>query len=312
MRIYGTDPRGARRARHMQWAWLFACAIAIVSSGCSDDDTTEPPESFAPPTDLVVVNSSNEVNLSWDETPDQGLGDFQGYNVYRHTSSMAGMTSTQLRTYLLPKSSSQVTVAGQVEQYRDATAVNGTRYYYRVVAVKGGDFDDFSQGIELDTAPRPEFDSDTVYEFAAANQPSGLRLQSGNAFRMTSQLLVLADNRDSIDVYIGTSHATDGGSGTLRLKSPHLVDNSDSAWAGRDADIMYLGNSEDAWDAYAPEATGWADFQDEALTEGAVFAVRTPDGHYAKLRVIDVDGTAPQRQVRCRIAYQPLPNYPRF
>jgi acid phosphatase type 7 len=71
------------------------------------------------PPSLSATPADSSVHLSW-STPSDGGAPITGYNVYRGTSA-GGETLLQ--------------GLGNVTSYDDGTAVNGTKYYYRVAAV---------------------------------------------------------------------------------------------------------------------------------------------------------------------------------
>ena len=64
-------------------AVALGVAALLVTVGCSDDDTVQQPEEFAPPTNLTVVNGDVVITLAWDASPDEGLEEFARYNLYR-------------------------------------------------------------------------------------------------------------------------------------------------------------------------------------------------------------------------------------
>ncbi|MBD3163189.1 MAG: hypothetical protein GF346_12060, partial [Candidatus Eisenbacteria bacterium] len=108
---------------------LLAFALAIVA-GCSDDESTKPPDQFAPPTNLTYVNGDEEVDLDWDGTPDETWDTFAGYNVYRHESSLADTPVNDLGDYKI------ATTQAGTTSYIDRTAENGTMYFYTVRAAE--------------------------------------------------------------------------------------------------------------------------------------------------------------------------------
>src|SRR5262249_19781473 len=78
----------------------------------------------------------SSVALSWSAPASVGGGPITGYKVYRSTSSG---TETLLTTL------------GNVTSYGDATAANGTTYYYQVTAVNG--FGESAKSNELNATP---------------------------------------------------------------------------------------------------------------------------------------------------------------
>jgi hypothetical protein len=293
------------------FAVMLAVAVLVLVAGCGGDSTTTPPppNEFAPPTGLTVVNGDHEVILRWTASTDAADTDFKGYNVYRYTSSMVGSTDAQLLTY------KQNSVPITSTTYTDGTALNGTKYYYAVRALRGSS--ELSTATsEYDTAPRREGGEPVdLAEFMYSGQASGLNCAGPQAYTMESSS---PDNRLLIDCYLGTLGANDESNQTLALKSPHRVLNGNARWAGRVADLMLLGTEQAAWDIPIPPTSGWVS-QVELGAEpvGKVIAVRTPvdtngKRHYAKLWVMGVQGTAPNRVISVLVAYQEIADYPRF
>jgi hypothetical protein len=280
----------------------IALALLLVA-GCSDDETTKPPDEFAPPTNLTFVNGDNRVDLDWDPSPDATWDSFVGYNVYRHTESLAGVADADLAQYRI------VTRTASQTSYSDIDAVNGTMYYYTVRGAR--DNGDLTQPTnEIDTAARPE-GLVTLFEFEATG-PSGFDLSdlADTALTMTSNN---PDNTGLVDFYLGTTGENDESDQPLALKSPHLLGGS---WT-RMAAFKALVNPTDS----QTTSTG---FQLESITMGAtveeisdrVIVVRTPqengEFHYGKLAVITTSGDAGDRRIQFQWTFQLIPNYPRF
>jgi hypothetical protein len=296
---------------------VAAAVLALVSlaAGCGEDSTTNPPpvNEFAPPSDLTVVNGSNSVILSWRASTDAGDSDFRGYNVYRHTATMVGATDAQLRGYLR-NSGTNAYITGRT--WTDAGAVNGTRYYYAVRAVRGdGELSEPTN--EYDTAPRHEGAAAvTLAEFRYAGQPSGLNCSTPRAYAMESS--APNDNRLLIDCYLGTLGVNDETSQVLALKSPHRVLNGSASWSARVAELVQLGTGQAGWDIPAAPTTGWsASVELGADPVDKVIAVRTPADangkrHYAKIWIAGVEGAAGQRRISVLVAWQEIADYPRF
>ena len=294
------------------FAVLLTVVVLVLAAGCGGDGTTAPPpvNEFAPPTSLAVVNGPNEVILRWQASTDAADSDFKGYNVYRHTSTMVGATDAQLLTY--KRNATVVTST----TYTDGTALNGTKYYYAVRALRGSS-ELSNPTSEYDTAPRREgTDPIELAEFRYAGQPSGLNCATPQAYAMESSS---PDNRLLIDCYLGTMGNNDETAQNLVLKSPHLVLNRNTIWAGRVAELVLLGTGQAAWDIpNAPaDGAGWASQVElGANPTDKVIAVRTPGGagvrHYAKIWIQEVNGAAGQRVISAIVAYQQIVDYPRF
>lgn len=313
----GSDCATGRRHRiRLQHRWTrasvyFGAAALVLASwvGCGDDETTKPPEEFAPPTNLTYVNDDGSIFLDWDATPDENGGHFAGYLVYRDSATMAGLTDAQLATKKITSSPVQVT------SYTDDVQ-NGVKYFYAVRAIATDDHISEATN-EINTAARVENDQIVLAEFAFSAQPSGVNLGTGTAYAMRSNN---PDNRAFIELYLGTDDDNDAQSAALALKSPSLVSDSDPDWANRSSKLKLLTDWDDPTTDSNPQT--WQDKvilgRDPLDVVGKVVAIRTPaDGqghyHYAKLEIQAANlSTAGQRTVTMRVAYQSIPDYIRF
>ena len=292
------------------FAVLLTAAVLVLAAGCGEDGTTEPPpvNEFAPPTGLTVVNGPNEVILRWQASTDAADSDFKGYYVYRHFATMTNATDAQLLTYR------QFATPLTSTTYTDDTALNGTRYYYAVRALRGSS--ELSEPTsEYDTAPRREGnDPIDLAEFRYTGQASGLNCATPQAYAMESSS---PDNRLLIDCYLGTLGTNDESAQNLALKSPHRVLNGNTAWSNRVAELVVLGTGQTAWDIPNAPTAGWASQVElGANPVDKVIAIRTPGGvgvrHYAKVWILGVSGSAGQRVISALVAYQEIADYPRF
>jgi hypothetical protein len=296
------------------FATLAVAAVLVLVAGCGGDGTTAPPpvNEFAPPTALTVVNGPDQVILRWSASPDAGDSDFKGYNVYRHTSTMAAATDAQLLTYLLKGGNNNYV---RTTTYSDNTALNGTKYYYAIRAVRGSDELSVATN-EYDTAPRREgADPIDLAEFNYLGQASGLNCATPQAYTMESSS---PDNRLLIDCYLGTLGTNDETGQVLALKSPSRVRNGAAAWSARVAELCLLGTGQAAWDIPAAPTSGWASQVElGANPVDKVIAIRSPADntgkrHYAKVWIMGAEGTAGQRVIHALVAYQEIADYPRF
>jgi hypothetical protein len=300
----------------------MVCLLAVglgLLAGCSNDKTTtKPPESLAPPTSLSAINDSSGVELQWDPSTNADDSNFKGYNVYRNTSSLAGVSDSELQNYWLRiNTSDHVTVTPELTYFNDESAQLGTKYYYSVRAVRGDNYNELSTPIEIDSAPREEGAPFVVSELRFTNEPSAIDLAHQQAIAMQ------IGNAANIDVYLGTTDSGDATTAGLALKSPSKVQ-SENDWSGRVSRLYNMGSTGgqtlwfNAWEAPAANDPGWTDqitLPDNP--RGMIIAVETPDvsghHHYGKIWIQDVlSSTAGERQIQVKVAYQPIADYPRF
>lgn len=284
-----------------------ALAMAtVLFAGCSDDDSVQPPDEFAPPSNLAFDNRESSVALTWSTSFDDGnFDEFLGYNVYRDTAPMTNLEASELAARQLNAN----TLPAGTTSFTDMTPAIGTKYYYGVRAVRdNGDLSVSSN--EVDTALPVQGDFFRIYEFSASG-PSGFNVPLERVLSMVTA------NADSIEFYLGTDAEDDGGSGNLLLKSPSLV--SDNApWNTRVAGLKVL-----AADASSTSTDGFnlsvmlGDTAEEV--EDLIIAVKLPpdfegETHYAKIEILEFDDDegAGERSIVFTYAYQPVAAYPRF
>lgn len=104
---------------------MIAGAVGLV--GCDGGGASDAP---AAPTGVQATSQEGAVALRWEEAAGA-----EGYNVYRDTNSTSGVSGTP------------VNGETPIEQaaYTDDAVENGTRYYYRVTAVGGGESEPSSE-----------------------------------------------------------------------------------------------------------------------------------------------------------------------
>lgn len=284
--------------------WLKGITLGILVtgalgiSGCGDDSTTEPPEEFAPPTNLRAVNGNESVVVRWLPSPDEALDEFKRYNIYRGTTSLLSVDPGQLEQL----GNKVGSVNAGVDSFK-TTVANGTLYYFHVRAEKDdGGFSGPSN--EVQAAGRAEGSGEILEEFASDGD-SGFDFSSGETVSLRQ------DNPDRFvltDVYLGTGAANDDPGSVLSLKSPELLARLNGEWTNRKALIKIIGTD---WDVNTTTSTGF-ESQFNILV-GAVYAIKTPGtSNYAKLMVESIDGTAGSRSITFRYAYQPTPNLIQF
>lgn len=109
-----TEPRSL----HPLFLAVLLVGFCSVGTGCTGAGSNGSSGGPAAPSNLSATSGDSEVSLSWD-----AVGAAETYNVYRSTSSTDGADGEPMKTEVSSSS------------YTDATAENGTVYYYRVTAV---------------------------------------------------------------------------------------------------------------------------------------------------------------------------------
>ncbi|MBP6875521.1 MAG: hypothetical protein KBD56_05580 [Candidatus Eisenbacteria bacterium] len=303
------------RTRRMFGWFPFAWAVmALIAggfvAGCGDDGDED--ASFDPPGNLTYTNGNNQVTLAWSGSGSEGDEAFAGYDVFRSETTMADLDLEGWAAHKL--NADPLTVRG----YVDATAQNGTKYFYAVRSVKtNGDWS--RPTAEVDTAPVVRGGTELIAEFADNSRPSGFDLSEGDPVAVSSSD---PDNRMLVDFYLGTAGDNDepvsGTSGQLAIKSPNLVLNGNPNWNQRLAQFQVLPSE----DASTVDSNVWQNMillgTTEQQIESKVIAVRTPpdaegEVHYGKIVIYDATiNLLGQRSIEIFYTYQVVPNYVRF
>jgi hypothetical protein len=155
--------------------------------------------------------------------------------------------------------------------------------------------------VEIDTASRLRgLAALPLYEIESIRGSWGIHLPDGSVQPLDPAHV------DMVDIYLGTDSPIDQG-GLLRLKSPSLLAYRDPAWSTRTTGIQEI---EEGWgEPIAPED----EYLDQVpVAPGRVYAIRTPEGHYAKLHISQIPGAPPERRIWFQWAWQPLQGYPRY
>ncbi|MBD3161643.1 MAG: hypothetical protein GF346_05325 [Candidatus Eisenbacteria bacterium] len=257
------------------------------------------PARVLPPDSLGFVNGANLVDLRWQHSADRDVSNWEGYDVFAASRSIASLPADSVGAYRLNGSSFDR------EQYRVIGVEPGQRTFYHVRSRREyGDVVELSvAGPEIQTAARLDgFGSASLFEIGArpGRGEMGVRIRDGAVLPLDPSSV------SEFDVYLGTADPEDR-EGDLRLKSVSLLAYRSTRWSGRITGIRPLGND---WGiAVAPE-DGYA--QQAPLEVGTVYAIRTAEGHFAKMRVNELRGSPPERRVEFQWAWQPEPGYPRF
>ncbi|PQJ26859.1 hypothetical protein BSZ35_18180 [Salinibacter sp. 10B] len=121
---------------------LCVCATGVGCGGAGSNDDPGPSEEEAPPptpTDLEGNSENSLVELTWNGVNDDDLG---GYNVYRDTDPIDGVSG------LSPENGSPISSTS----YSDEEVQNGTPYYY-VVTAEDEDSNESDPSNEVEKTP---------------------------------------------------------------------------------------------------------------------------------------------------------------
>jgi len=282
---------------------LLGCALLLAAmgfGGCGDDDSgppVVPPDKLAPPTSVLVVNGDLSITVRWTASPDESAEDFKQYNIYRGTSSLLSIDPGQLEQ-LGHKIGSVGKGVGTIQ----TVVANGTLYYFHVRSVnEDSELSDASN--EVMGAGRAEGQDKIIEEFSSSGD-SGFDFSAGNSVALSQSN---PDRFTLTDIYLGTGAADDDPGSVLSLKSPELLARLNSEWASKRAGVKFLGTN---WEASTTDAAGFQTQMD--VIQGAVYAIKTPSGHYAKIHVQTISGAAGSRAITFRYAYQATPNLIQF
>ncbi|MFN8548903.1 MAG: hypothetical protein U0527_13285 [Candidatus Eisenbacteria bacterium] len=259
----------------------------------------------APPARLTLVNASSLLEVHWDKSLDHGIEHWSGYEVYVADRSLLGLSNAEISPYLAtPTPLSGDNLAFRVQRLPDGRPLrSGTKYYVHLRAIReyGGIVERGEPSIELDMSPRPEW---VLAQFTERRHEFGaiaLDLSAGRARVLDPNN---ATGRADRDLFLDGGPS---GLGPLELNSVSLLAEFDPAWAERPVLLKRLGTD---WAVGTTSDDGWA--LTVAVRAGDVYAIKLPEGNYAKLRVTDVVGSAPNRQAQVVWAYQTIPGYPSF
>jgi len=302
----GTFPGGTSRAA-VTWRSPAGLGIDTLMVTVSDgeravsDSVLIPVVQIAPPASLGFVSSTVLVDLVWEESIDDGpISGWAGYEVYLAENSLAGLSGVELLPFRQPG-----IVPGLTKKLDGLR--QGTRYYARVGSVRehpGQVFERSEPSDEVNFAPRPQGITQ-LNEIGGSSAPTAFDLSERTLRRIQPTDPVAVDQ---VDFYIGTDDPMDG-PGRLMLKSVSLLANRHPAWAARPILIKKIGSD---FRISTTTDDGWLDQVE--IQEETVYALKLPEGNYAKVEVPRdaVIGIQPYRRVRLQWAYQLIPDYPNF
>jgi hypothetical protein len=300
----GTFPLGSQSST-VRWKSPAVGKQHTIRVSVSDlEETTSsslvvPIVGILPPDTLTFTNGANLVTLFWPPSIDNDLEGWSGYEVFASDRDLADVPAEELAPYRL--TSEPITRT----EYRVSFASPGARKFYKVISRRDyeGVVERSSAGPQIETAPPVTgLNRDPLYEIGSRRGRSAVHLPGGEVEVIDPAL------KERFDFYLGTSSETDAG-GALQLKSPSRLAYIEPSWAGRTT--LFREVPEDWSGSIPPRAPdGYADVV--PAKQGVVYAVYTAEGHYAKLRVLELRGASPERRIEFQWAWQPIEDYPRY
>ncbi|MFB3906899.1 MAG: hypothetical protein ACE15D_00715 [Candidatus Eisenbacteria bacterium] len=251
----------------------------------------------APPESIHAVNGESVIDLSWGASNDEGVESWSGYELFLADHDLSGLPMDSLSRYSITP------VPLQRLQQRVSPVPLGRALFFTIRSRRDyqGVVERSASGPSIETAARLDgFGTGPLYEAGSRRGLFGVRLPGG--------IVRLADPAmpDSIDFYLGTSDPQDG-AGSLRLKSPSLLEYRDPRWASRVTRIQDAGSE---WSIAAPLDAPF--LLEVPVAVGHVYAILTADGHYAKVQISEQHASRPERRVEFHWAWQPIEDYPVF
>ena len=240
----------------IKYIWkLMALVIfipAFMLQGCAIDDVNvevDDDTSPATPRGVTSVTGDEEVLIEW--YPNQEK-DLKGYIIYRSLKEYKNYTEI-------------ATVGSKVSSYVDDDVENGVTYYY---AVSAFDYDNNESELSpelVDDTPRPAGRNIRLEDYFLEPDLGGfdfLRPERGaQAFDLRG-----------VDIYFGVD---------TEVRVPYI-------YSDNDTEMQDLGYTDDMDDVDVSPTKGFTTEFVEALI-GHTYAFLTPDGHYAKIRITDLE-----------------------
>lgn len=300
----GNFPLGFR-AQAVSWrspatGSIHTLRVTVTDTQESTTASIDVPIAFIlPPDSLRFVNGANLVTLSWPQSPDAGLEGWSGYEIYAASRDLAGLPAEELAPYrLTPQPTTRL-------EYRVSPAEPGVRIFYRILSRRdyAGIVERSPGGPQVDTAPPlAGLNREPLYEMASRRGRKAVHLPGGEVEAIDP------GNVSRFDFYLGTSSSNDG-PGTPQLKSPDRLAYLDPAWGGRQTLFRELKGD---WSNSKPPPAPEGYTPSVLARQGVVYAMYTADGHYAKVRILELRGAYPERRVEYQWAWQPLGGYERY
>lgn len=261
-----------------------------------------------PPAAMRTINYESDLDVVWEASPDQRVRYFNGYRIYAADHSLAGVPLEDLGPYLardVSASAFEFRIRVRNLPADGSRPLPGRRFYFHIRGYRkwAGHEEVSTAGEEVIAATRPSYTLDRVPELRASLGSWALDLSAGRA-RVIDP--TAPGSVAPFDLYLGTTDANDG-PGALQLKSVSELENRNPAWMDRVVLIKEVGSD---WSISSTSDEAWSRSV-RAETE-SVYAIRTPEGNYVKLKIDGSRGVHPERFVQVTWAYQPIVDLARF
>ena len=251
---------------HRIFTAFILIMLLIWNMGCDSNNSVEP-DTEPPAIPRGVVSITGNGQVTIEWFPN-GERDLAGYKIWRSRDNE--------NFDLLAKVSS-----GTV-RYVDRDVRNGTTYYYAISAFDGDDNESDFSPEEVSDTPRPSGNNVTLNEFALFSERSGFDFSQ-------PERGAIAWDSPTTDVYLGLD----------------TVVNVRYMYSDNFTEMQDMGYHESFDDVDVSPVQGFT-VEFVELLPGHVYVFYTPDGNYAKIRVLSVSDNS----VTFDWAYQIAPDNP--
>jgi hypothetical protein len=235
---------------------LILTILALTFVGCDDDNDNVVKvvdQVPATPQGVYSVTGDDTVTVYWNGIYDT---DVDYYRVYRSLDAVNGYA---VIASITAEDNPQLNLL--LYSYDDASAHNGTTYWYAVSAVDHAGQESELSAEEVFDTPRPA-GSATVYSYDADSAHAGFSLTLG---------VVVAWNAGSADFFVD------------RYDDVYYINAANAL-----TDIQDLGYTNSFDDVgWAPD-TGWSALGYCEAIAGHTYVIWTADDHYAKVRISSI------------------------
>lgn len=277
---------------------LFVVALSLMLIwGCEETVTkiqTVEKSELNPPLGLRSITGDGQVTLRWFASNYEE--DFGGYLVYQATGNYHQVAPEELPAAFAAIETLEVFGGSPPTVHTVVGLTNGTTYSFALTAVDEGlTKESYPSNIVADT-PRP-YGTAKIYQ-QEADSLSGFDFSEETRVSYTDS---------ECDIFLDVYTIADNLH--FSLTSPDQANPS-----LRTTEIQDLGYTDSFDDMDISPEDGWdPDYSVDVLNmQGHIFALKTEDNNYVKLRVLATGGTHPDQWVQFEYGYQGVPGDPNF